>query len=59
MVVLSLTPAISIEQDSLFLRADCLLRDYADSFTDDLVDGDGSPNWCEAPSCSYGIVGLV
>lgn len=29
------------------------------SFVDDLVDGEGSPNWCEAPSGSYGIVGLV
>ena len=29
------------------------------SFADDLADENGSPNWCEAPSCSYGIVGLV
>lgn len=24
------------------------------SFVDDLVDEDGSPNWCEAPNISYG-----
>jgi len=29
-------------------------RGYVGSFVDDLVDSDGSPNWCEAPSCSYG-----
>ena len=27
--------------------------DYVGSFVDDLVDSDGSPNWCEAPSGSY------
>ena len=27
--------------------------DYIGSFVDDLVDGDGSPNWCEASSGSY------
>ena len=26
---------------------------YVGSFVDDLVDGDGSPNWVEAPSGSY------
>ena len=26
---------------------------YVGSFVDDLVDGDGSPSWCEAPSGSY------
>lgn len=26
---------------------------YVASFVDDLVDNDGSPNWCEAPSGSY------
>lgn len=26
---------------------------YVGSFVDDLVDGDGSVNWCEAPSGSY------
>jgi uncharacterized protein with PIN domain len=28
--------------------------DYVGSFVDDLVDGDGSVNWCEAHSSSYG-----
>jgi hypothetical protein len=28
--------------------------DYVGSFIDDLVDSDGSLNWCEAPSGSYG-----
>jgi hypothetical protein len=28
--------------------------DYVASFVDDLVDSDGSPNWCEVPSGSYG-----
>jgi len=27
--------------------------DYVGSFLDDLVDNDGSPNWCEALSGSY------
>jgi hypothetical protein len=27
---------------------------YVGSFVDDLVGSDGSPNWCEAPSGSYG-----
>jgi hypothetical protein len=27
---------------------------YVGSFSDDLVDCDGSLNWCEAPSGSYG-----
>jgi hypothetical protein len=33
------------------------LPDYVGSFVDDLVDSDGSPNWCEAPSGSYGSFG--
>jgi hypothetical protein len=28
-------------------------RGYVGSFFDDLVNSDGSPNWCEAPSGSY------
>jgi hypothetical protein len=28
--------------------------DYVGFFVDDLVDGDGLPNWCEALSGSYG-----
>ena len=32
-------------------------RDYVSSFIDDLVDSDGSPNWCEVGSGSYGFCG--
>jgi len=28
--------------------------EFGGSFIDDLVGSDGSPNWCEAPSSSYG-----